>query len=41
LPLHNGIVEKQKKMVRDALRKNVTDENLRMYLQMELETKGL
>ena len=39
LPLHNGIIEKQKKMVRDCINEHVADENLRAFLLMEVEAK--
>ncbi|KAL3118504.1 hypothetical protein niasHT_000269 [Heterodera trifolii] len=40
LPLHDGVEKQQKKMVGDALNQNVEDENLRVYLLMEIQAKG-
>uniref|UniRef100_A0A915NG31 Oxidoreductase-like domain-containing protein n=1 Tax=Meloidogyne floridensis TaxID=298350 RepID=A0A915NG31_9BILA len=41
LPLDEKVIEEQKRHIRDELEKNVEDENLRMFLTIEIESKGL
>uniref|UniRef100_A0A915LGB9 Oxidoreductase-like domain-containing protein n=1 Tax=Meloidogyne javanica TaxID=6303 RepID=A0A915LGB9_MELJA len=41
LPLDEKIIEEQKRHIREELEKNVEDENLRMFLTIEIESKGL
>ncbi|KAL7071021.1 hypothetical protein ACQ4LE_009828 [Meloidogyne hapla] len=41
LPLDEKVVEEQKRHIRDELERNVPDDNLRMFLTIEIESKGL
>ncbi|KAF7637128.1 Oxidoreductase-like domain-containing protein [Meloidogyne graminicola] len=41
LPLDEKIIEEQKRHIREELKNNVEDDNLRMFLTMEIEAKGL
>ena len=41
LPLDEKIIEDQKRHILEELRRNVPDDNLRMFLTIEIESKGL
>uniref|UniRef100_A0A915LGA5 Oxidoreductase-like domain-containing protein n=1 Tax=Meloidogyne javanica TaxID=6303 RepID=A0A915LGA5_MELJA len=41
LPLDEKVIEEQKRHIREELEKNVEDENLRMFLTIEIKSKGL